>query len=295
MNTPARYLLRIPALALAVFLSTFATASTSVAADGTEIMLWPNGAPGSEGRPNAERVVGNGQIAGIHQPSLTVYLPAPDKATGAAVIVIAGGGHRLLSIQHEGFNVGAWLKERGIAAFVLKHRLAREEGSTYRIEVESFADTERAIRLVRSRAQEWGIDPARVGALGFSAGGELVAMAAMRSGPGAADAADPIDRHDAKPAFQALIYPGVSRNIIPTADSPPAFLLAGYNDRPDISEGLANVYLLFKKAGVSAELHIYSEMGHGFGLRATTPAPGGLWPFRLHEWMQARNFIPRVQ
>ena len=132
-----------------------------------------------------------------------------------------------------------WLAARGIAAFVLKRRLAREEGSTYRIEVESFADAQRAMRLVRSRAREWNVDPGRLGALGFSAGGELVAQISARFDAGQAESPDPIERQASRPAFQALIYPGRSGDIQPTKDSPPAFLAAAYNDRQDIAEGLA--------------------------------------------------------
>lgn len=265
----------------------------AAAAHGPVVLLWPNGAPGSEGKTGEEKTDERGFVSNIHRPSLTVYLPAADKATGAAVLVIPGGGHRFLAIEHEGYNVAAWLSEHGIAAFVLKHRLAREEGSTYKIEVESLQDAQRAMRLVRSRATEWGIDPARLGVMGFSAGGELAALIGMRGGPGAADAADPIDRLSAHAAFQALIYPGQSGKIIPTKDSPPVFLACGYKDRTDISEGLADVYLRFKGAGVPAELHIFSEIGHGFGLRAATPPPAGDWPVRFREWMVAGGFLKK--
>src|SRR5688572_13008842 len=163
-----------------------------------EIRLWPNGAPGSEGKTNAEVVVrsasGELSVWSIHQPSLTPYLPSKEKATGTAMLVIPGGGHRVLAITHEGYNVAEWLRERGIAAFVLKHRLARETNSTYKIDVEALADTQRAMRLIRSRAGEWGIDPARVGAIGFSAGGELVNLACARFDEGKADASDAIER-----------------------------------------------------------------------------------------------------
>ena len=168
-----------------------------VAADEPkEIPLWPNGAPGSEGKTDKEIVQrgasGERSVYSIHNPSVTPYLPPKDKTTGAAVIVIPGGGHRVLAIDHEGYNVAQWLSERGIAAFVLKYRLARETNSTYQVEVHALADTQRAIRLVRSRAQEWGIDPARVGVMGFSAGGELAAFASMRFDNGVEGATDAV-------------------------------------------------------------------------------------------------------
>ncbi len=259
-----------------------------------EIPLWPGGAPGSEGKTAKEVIegkVGERNVHGIHYPSLTPYLPAKEKATGAAVIVIPGGGHRVLAIDHEGYNVAQWLSERGIAGFVLKYRLARETNSTYQVDIHGLADTQRAIRLARSRAQEWGINPARVGVMGFSAGGELAGLASMRFDSGNQAATDPVDRQGAKPDFQALIYPGGSRNIVPTKDSPPVFLACAYNDRPDIAEGLANVYLRFRQAGVPAELHSYSTGGHGFGLRATNHRPVGQWMARFEEWLADGGFL----
>jgi acetyl esterase/lipase len=261
------------------------------------IALWPNGAPGSEGKPTTEVVVtsasGELSVSGIHNPSITPYLPSKDKATGLAILVIPGGGHRVLAITHEGYNVAEWLRDHGIAAFVLKHRLAREANSTYKIEVESLADTARAMRLIRARAAEWGIDSGRVGALGFSAGGELVNMICAKGDAADATASDPVDRQNSKPNFQALIYPGQSGAIQPAKDSPPAFLAAAYNDRQDISEGLAEAYLRFKRAGVPAELHIYSTGGHGFGLRSTNKRPVGQWTARFEEWLAESGFLRR--
>src|SRR5437867_2268034 len=252
-----------------------------------EIPLWPIGSPGSEGKNDKEIVQrganGERSVYSIHNPSITPYLPPKDKTTGAAVIVIPGGGHRVLAITHEGYNVAQWLSERGIAAFVLKYRLARETNSTYKIDVEALADTQRAIRLVRSRAQEWNIDPARVGAIGFSAGGELVNLACARFDEG--KPGDPVERQPCRPNFQALIYPGRSGDIQPTNGFPPVFLACAYNDRKDISEGSAETYLRFKRAGVPAELHIYSTGGHGFGLRARNQKPVRAWITAFYEWM----------
>jgi len=260
-----------------------------------EIPLWPNGAPGSEGKAAAELVEqgtnGERRLSSIHNPSITAYLPAKERATGTAVIVIPGGGHRVLAIDHEGHNVARWLSEQGIAGFVLKYRLARETNSTYNVEVHALADTQRAIRAVRSRAREWGIDPARVGVMGFSAGGELAALACLRFDNGIGRADDAVDRQNSKPSFQALIYPGNSRKIEPTSESPPAFLACAYNDRPDISEGLAEVYLRFKRAGVPAELHIYGSGGHGFGVRASNRKPVGSWLVRFEEWLGDSGFL----
>lgn len=278
-----------------ILLVSLFAAAASAAEIPKEIPLWPQGAPGSEGKTAPEVVAksesGELRVSSIHHPSITPYLPDKDKATGTAVLVIPGGGHRMLAITHEGYNVGEWLANRGIAAFVLKHRLAREEGSIYKIELESFADAQRAMRLIRSRAAEWNIDPTRLGAMGFSAGGELVWQITARFDDGKADASDPVERQGSRPAFQALIYPGRSVDIQPTKDSPPAFLAAAYNDRQDIAEGLAEVYLRFKRAGAPAELHMYGTGGHGFGLRATNKRPVGSWMMRFEEWLVESGFL----
>jgi alpha/beta hydrolase fold len=211
-----------------------------------EILLWPNGAPGSEGKTNAESVriyapTGDHVITDVNYPSITPYLPSRRHATGAGVIVIPGGGHIELWTDHEGHNVARWLRDHGIAAFVLKYRLAKAKNSTYTIDGDELADIQRAIRLVRSRAGEWNVDPNRLGVIGFSAGGELAFLSAMHYDDGNSTSADPIDRQACKPDFQALIYPGNSKRIEVTSNSPPAFLLCGSQDRQDISEGLAHL------------------------------------------------------
>ena len=245
------------------------------------VVLWPDGAPGSERKTTPEVVTtgknGELQITNIHQPSIIPYFPAKLDAPAAAVIVAPGGGHRLLCTTHEGSNVAEWLAARGIAAFVLKYRLAEEPGSTYTVDGHAVADMHRAIRLIRSRAEEWNINPAAVGVMGFSAGGEVCAIACMKAMEGE------------RPDFQALIYPGRSARIVPAKDSPPVFLAASANDRPDISEGLVKVYLDFKKAGAPVELHLYSSGGHGFGQRPGNKAPVGTWIERFHEWLRDRK------
>jgi endo-1,4-beta-xylanase len=280
---------------LTIMLLFFATVVT--AQQPSEIPLWPNGAPGSEGKTGEEtvRVTQDREhvVSNVHKPSITLYLPAKDKATGAAVVVAPGGGHRELWVDHEGHNFARWLSARGIAALVLKYRLAREVNSTYKVDEQGLADTQRAIRLVRSRAQEWGVNPARVGVLGFSAGGELAALSGLRFDGGNKEAVDVVDRENSRPDFQALIYPGSSGRIVPTKDSPPVFLVCGYKDRPDISRGLAEVYLKFKEAGVPAELHIYAAAGHGFGVRERNRNAAGSWPARFEEWLADLGFLQK--
>lgn len=253
-----------------------------------EILLWPAGAPGSEARaaePEAFAKDSTSNVVNVHRPSITPFLPSPESATGTAVIIAPGGGHRVLCLGHEGYALGEWFAAQGIAAFVLKYRLANEEGSTYTIADHAMADMRRAIRLVRSRAGEWGIKPDRVGVLGFSAGGELAAYAAMISDSGEATSADPIEQQGSRPDFQALIYPGKSDTFTVEVGMPPVFIAYGYHDRPDISRGMAEVYLKYLAAGVPAELHVYSNAKHGFGFKPGTTTAAGAWPERFREWL----------
>jgi acetyl esterase/lipase len=250
------------------------------------IPLWEKGAPGSEARANeAETFVGD-NCGNVHNPTLTPYIPPSDKATGTAVIICPGGGHSKLCLGHEGYALAEWFRDRGVAAFVLKYRLAREKGSPYTIQDHAMADTRRALRMVRSRAEEWHVKPDRIGILGFSAGGELAAYAAMKSDAGQKDAADVIERVSCRPDFQALIYPGSSGTFLAESGMPPVFIAAGYSDRPDIAEGMATLYLKYKAAKVPAELHLFANAGHGFGYRHNAkPSAAARWPERFTEWL----------
>jgi endo-1,4-beta-xylanase len=271
-----------------------AKAGTSDPAAGRPVFfLWPNGAPGSDGKSRDEKVrvtdKGEHVVSSIDKPSLTVYLPPRDKASTASVIVAPGGGHRELWMDHEGHRVAEVLASRGITAFVLKYRLAREEGSTYTVEKHALDDIQRAIRLVRSRKQEWLLDPERVGVMGFSAGGHLAGLAAAAAGTGHASAADPIDRLSAKPSFQALIYPGSIPQIRVSSDTPQTFLLCGGED--GIAGALVNLYTALRQSGVPSELHVYAGVGHGFGQRDSNPKAVAGWLDRFTDWMNDRGLL----
>jgi endo-1,4-beta-xylanase len=256
------------------------------------VLLWPNGAPGSERLKGEEEVRWQGDnqvVTGIHRPSLTVYLPPKYTGTGASVIVAPGGSYRELWITHEGYRVGEWLSARGIAAFVLKHRLPKAKGSTY-TESTAVADMHRAIRTVRARAAEWSLDPERVGVMGFSAGAHLAGVVAAGPWTSPADPADATDGLSAKPAFQALIYPpSIGANY--SAETPQAFLVCGGEDR--VCDGIPYMYIALRRAGVPAEMHIYAGVGHGFGVRpGNSPRVAG-WLDRFREWMADRELLKR--
>jgi acetyl esterase/lipase len=293
---------------LAACTSTHSGSDSSVSSSipPAEIHLWDGTAPGSEGQTTPENVsvrhepAADGHpaisfqiVTDVNFPSITPYLPAKDKATGAAVIIAPGGGHQILAIDHEGYAVGKYLADHGIAGFVLKYRLAKAKGSVYRVDVHELMDAQRAIRLVRSRAGEWNVDPNRVGIMGFSAGGELALLTATRFEQPVVGSNDDVDKLNCRPDFAALIYPGGLNNpgsIIVGKNMPPTFLAGSYSDRPTISENLATFYLMLKAAGVPAELHIYTSGGHGFGIRPTT-LPVGTWPDRFVDWLRDRGFI----
>jgi endo-1,4-beta-xylanase len=259
--------------------------------------LWANGAPGSEGQTSAEVIKdlsANGvvtrQVSNIHNPSLIVYLPAKDKSNGATVIIAPGGGHQFLSIDLEGHEVARWLNSIGVAGIILKYRLARSPNSTYKVEEHALADGLRSIRVVRAHAQEWGIDPARVGMLGFSAGGEVASLVETRFDKGNSASDDPIERESSRPDFAILAYPGTRADTVKIRpDTPPTFLVQAYDDRIG-SERSAEYFLLLKKAGVPAELHIYRRGGHGFGMR-DKKIPTSSWPARLADWMADSGYL----
>ncbi len=267
-----------------------------LAPGGEVIPVWPLGAPGSEAFAQQPETVKEGpgvcNVSNVHNPSLTVYLPTAEKATGTAIVVVPGGGHKVLCLGHEGTALAEWFAEQGIAAFVLKYRLAKAADSPYTVDDHALADVQRAIQIVRHRASEWQIQPDRIGVVGFSAGGELAALSAMRPLPGDATAADPVQRHSSRPDYQVLIYPGRSERFTVADGMPPVFIGLGDKDRDDVTRGMAELYLKYKSAGIPAELHIYAHAVHGFGYRQNGSGPGTDWQWQLLDWLGHSQLLP---
>jgi len=279
----------------AVLLS-FALAGLLKAAEPPQVIyLWPAGSPTLKGADEKEIKTPENvkpgdrinSIKNVHNPSIEVYLPPADKAVGTAVIVAPGGGHRQLVIGSEGSDIARWLNDLGIAAFVLKYRLAYTPNYQYSVEGEALADTQRAIRIVRARAKEWGVKADRIGVLGFSAGGALAALADIRFDRGKSASSDPIEQTSCRPDFVGLVYPGWARgtDITAPADAAPAFLTSAGKD--DASHAVATVdfYNSLFKVGVPVELHIYSHGGHGKAIHPREGIPFGTWQVRMQDWM----------
>ncbi|HKD04854.1 MAG TPA: alpha/beta hydrolase [Bryobacteraceae bacterium] len=305
-----------------IWITALVFASAALAAErGEEIKLWPNGAPGSEGitapevskpsvAPANAKLPGNFTVT--HYPSIYVFLPPKDKATGAAMVVAPGGGHTQLVMEKEGWEIADWLNAHGIAAFVLKYRLARAPGVKYTLPNEVYADAARSVRLVRSRAKDWGVDPARIGFIGFSAGGEVAGMIETKFDTGKPDSPDPVERVSSRPDFNILVYPFYRPGSVPPrpaagqtpgpitiapnetfpvpADAPPAFLVCA-DDDPSHVVPTVKFYLELQANHIPAEMHIYGYGTHGFALRPTKRpgAPVESWPDRLKDWLADRG------
>lgn len=232
--------------------------------------LWQGGVPGFEARASIPEISQDWWTKHINNPSVTAYLPDPAKANGTAVLVVPGGGHALLVTTTEGEAVGKWFNDRGVAAFVLRYRLFREEGSPYTLD-DARADTERGMRFVRAHADKFHVDPHRVGVIGFSAGGELARMVTLSAPVHARGKGDAIDLMPARPDFSILIFPGPLHgdDEVVTKAAPPIFLAAA-NDDQCCSQPPIDILKLYRAAGASAELHIYRAGGHAYNLGENT-------------------------
>jgi acetyl esterase/lipase len=253
--------------------------------------LWQGGVPGFEARASIPELSQDWWTKHVNNPSVTAYLPDPAKANGTAVLIVPGGGHALLVTTSEGEAVGKWLNDRGVAGFVLRYRLFREEGSPYTLD-DARADTERGMRYIRAHASLFHVDPNRVGVIGFSAGGELARMATLSPPVAPRGKGDAIDALAARPDFSLLIFPGplhAAEHV--TASAPPIFLAAA-NDDKCCSQPPIDVLKLYRDAGASAELHIYRAGGHAYNLGERTELIALKHsPQQIEDWLSDNGLL----
>ena len=268
--------------------------TTHLGAQQTAIPLWKDGAPGFENKRAEKEEAKDYWVKNVHNPSLTVFTPRSDSAGGAAVIVCPGGGHRLLVYTAEGVEPAEFLTRLGVTVFVLKYRLAREDGSPYSLDKHMREDALRAIRTVRSRAAEFHLDTNKIGIMGFSAGGEVVSAVAYESKAGEPNAKDAVDRLNGKPDFQILIYPGplgIPEKI--PADAPPAFLVTA-NDDPCCAVPTLNLLVRYREAQRPVEAHMYAKGNHAFNMGNRSPLKSIQgWPQRLADWLADSGYLSK--
>src|SRR5437764_1906899 len=283
-----------------------------------QVPIWPGAVPDPQPARGAETVTKSDElfagrplmsVADVTRPTMTVYSPT-GKNTGAAVVVFPGGGYQILAIDLEGTEACDWLTSKGITCVLLKYRVPNSGASWDQScgcdrntrSSRPLEDAQRAIGLVRLHAAEWRIDPRKIGVLGFSAGGHMVAAVSTHYQRRLYPAVDAADRLSCRPDFAVAIYPGhlhVAENSIAlnpdirthvTAQTPPTFLLQSEDDRVDRVEDALSYYVALKKAGVPVEMHLYAQGGHAFGLRRTRFAVTA-WPTLVETWLAAIGMI----
>jgi acetyl esterase/lipase len=267
--------------------------------------VWPTPEglfPGETRLATPESRVKGEQFINVSVPTLTVYRPAPEKALGVAMIISPGGGYTSVYANKEGEQPARWLVERGFTAILLKYRVPNlPQPNRY---LKGMQDLQRSVSLVRSRARELGVDPNRIGLIGFSAGGQMMAGVATNFTPGGLSypPVDEVDKVSSRPDFVVMAYPGGLANRGATAvqapevkltnQAPPMFIAIGSNDSNG-SENGAVFYLALLNAGVKAELHIYQDVGHGFGL-VEGAKPINSWQDRMMDWLKLNQFLQRT-
>ena len=270
--------------------------------------LWPGAAPGAQANAPAEvdtTTAKDNLIAGkplvrlgnVSTPTLTLYKPTGAVNTGATVVVFPGGGYKILAIDLEGTEVCDWLNSAGITCVLVKYRVP--DSGPYPKSSAALQDAQRAVGLVREHATEWGIDPKRVGVLGFSAGAHLAAALSTHYDQRLYDPMDAADKLSCRPDFAVIVYPGylaladknfaANADINPTADTPPSFIVQAEDD-PVHVENAVVYFLQLKNAKVPAELHIYAQGGHGYGLRRTA-LPVTTWPQAVETWLHTIGIL----
>ena len=285
-------------------------AALATAAADTWVPLWPGQAPGAARPPaGSEKTGEGGRLSDIEVPQYQVHLAPEGNRTGQAVVILPGGGYGILAMNHEGYDYAKWLNERGITAVLVKYRVGRPEFG-YHFPV-PFLDARRAIRTVRAKAKEWGVDPAKVGVMGSSAGGHLASLCTTRfADTFAEESGDEIDRLSCRPDFSILIYPVISMGPLAhtgsrsnllgqqaaadlvdrcstekhvTKDTPPVFLLSTADDSVDCRNSL-EFATACKANGVPVSLHLFEAGGHGYGLRGKGDLAA--WPALLDTWLK---------
>jgi endo-1,4-beta-xylanase len=281
-------------LAFALMLGALGVSRVFAADRGMEIPLWQGVEPAADVFETAEGSPLPKRFTVVNRPAIYVFLPPEGKANGTAVVIAPGGGHSQLVIDKEGWEMADWFNKIGVAAFVLKYRLARAPKSPYSVQGDALNDAARAVRVVRARAKEFGVDPQRIGFMGFSAGGELAALIETRFDAGNSASSDPTYQASSRPDFALLIYPGWRPDTVITVpkDAPQTFLVCA-DDDPSHVVITVNQYLALEKQGISAEMHIYSSGKHGFGLRAPASQEVSQWPERMKDWMVERKLLPQ--
>lgn len=287
-------------------------AAGTLAAQDKVLKVWPesDAVKNADDEPDKE----TGWIDGkkISEAELFIYLPEKEKNKGAAVVICPGGGYGGLAINHEGHDMAKWLSERGVAGIVLKYRLPYGKHEI------PANDARQAIRIVRSKAQEWGIDPARIGIAGSSAGGHLASTAGTVFDTGNPESSNPVEKMSSRPDFMLLLYPvitfseeyghmGSRKNLIGeghnrelikrysnelnvTPETPPTFLILPDDDTGVLPRNSVEFYLALKENKVPAEMHIFAEGGHGFGMREKN-LPVDKWPELFYDWLKAIKII----
>ncbi len=273
------------------------------------LQVWPGAAPGAPANPPAEAdttTAKDNLIAGrplirlgnVSVPTMTLYTAKGVSGAGPAVVVLPGGGYNILAIDLEGTEVCDWLTSAGINCVLLKYRVPKS--GPYPKSPTALQDAQRAMGLVREHAQEWGIDPKRVGVLGFSAGGHLAAALSTHYEQRLYDPIDAADKLSCRPDFAVVIYPGYlaladknfapNPDINPAADTPPTFIVQAEDD-PVHVENAVVYFMALKNAKVPAELHIFAQGGHGYGLRRTA-LPVTAWPQAVETWLRTIGILP---
>jgi acetyl esterase/lipase len=281
----------------------------------TVVDVWPGKAPNDTGISGEEKFIElkiDGkpyQVAGkptkwltnVSKPTLTIYRPSKDKNTGVAMLICPGGGYHNLGWDVEGEEVAAWLNSIGISGIILKYRCPRRAGDIKgEPPLGPLMDAQRAVSLVRGQAKEWGIDPKKIGMVGFSAGGHLAGATATNFDKRAYDPIDDIDKISCRPDFAVMLYSGylkvkdkdeLAADLRISTQTPPILLVHASDDTISSVDHSVIMYLALKRAGVPTELHVYASGGHGFGVRKSDQ-PCSTWTDRCSAWLRNQGFLP---